>query len=492
MDKNNVVINKNLFSKSKSFEVTGDIIVPDIKPDIVSIINTNANSYIYKEEINQGKIRFDGNVDTYIVYLADNGENRSIQTTLNFIESIEEANIFEGAIVKDRIFVEQIEAKVLNERKISIRANLKLNTEVYERVELEIPSNFETDVDTQIQKETLEIKSIVGTNRVRTSIKEDIKVDNSLQVAEILKTSIEVTNIENKISYNKVLAKADSNIKILFLSEDGKISVAESKIPIMSFIDIEKVTDSHICNVEYTIRNMLFKVNNSEMHSINCQIDFEVNCDVFEAKTIDVIQDMYGIRKNINFTKKDVQVEVNSNNKEEVVSLNERISVEDILNIYDTNVMAKVVSKNQSSGVCNYECELNLDIYYEADNRNGINVKNVKLPFMMKFEKEEGEIDFNISKKSFTVREENVDLELQISARQVNNNMKNISIIENVETKECEEENEYKMFMYFVKQGDTIWKIAKRFRVSMQEIIKLNALENPDRINIGDVLYIMR
>ena len=51
MDKNNVVINKKIFGTSKSFEVTGDIIVPDIKPDIVSIINANANSYIYKDDI---------------------------------------------------------------------------------------------------------------------------------------------------------------------------------------------------------------------------------------------------------------------------------------------------------------------------------------------------------------------------------------------------------------------------------------------------------
>ena len=44
----------------------------------------------------------------------------------------------------------------------------------------------------------------------------------------------------------------------------------------------------------------------------------------------------------------------------------------------------------------------------------------------------------------------------------------------------------------YIYAGDTLWNIAKRFRVSMQEIIKLNGLENPDRINIGDVLYIMR
>ena len=71
-------------------------------------------------------------------------------------------------------------------------------------------------------------------------------------------------------------------------------------------------------------------------------------------------------------------------------------------------------------------------------------------------------------------------------------NLKKISIIEDVEIKENQEDNEYKMFMYFVKQGDTIWNIAKKFKVSINDILKLNELENPDKINIGDRLYIMR
>ena len=35
-------------------------------------------------------------------------------------------------------------------------------------------------------------------------------------------------------------------------------------------------------------------------------------------------------------------------------------------------------------------------------------------------------------------------------------------------------------------------KISKRFKVPMDDIIRINGLENPDRINIGDRLYIMR
>ncbi len=71
-------------------------------------------------------------------------------------------------------------------------------------------------------------------------------------------------------------------------------------------------------------------------------------------------------------------------------------------------------------------------------------------------------------------------------------NMRKINIIDNIESKENSEEDEYKMIVYFVKKGDTIWSIAKKFKVYMENIIKLNNLENPDKINVGDRLYIMR
>lgn len=492
MEKNIVVINKKTASVTKIIEVTGDIIVPDIKPDIVNIINTNATAYIYKEEISSSRIRLDGNVDTYVVYLADNGETRSIQTTLNFVETIENSNIQEISIAKQKIYLENIEAKVLNERKISIKSNLRIKSEVFEKSEIEIGTDFEEIQNVEKLKETVNIKSIVGMNKLKTSIKEDLAVDNSFDVAEILKTDIEICNLENKISYNKVLAKADAKVKIVFLAEDGRIGVASENIPIMSFIDIEKITDSHECNVDYTVRNMLFKVNSKEMHSISCQVDFEVSCIAYESKTIEVIQDMYGIKNTIDFTKKDVEVQINSINKTEKINLNERILVEDILSIYDVSTRCKVVRVSQTGNFQNYECELNLEFYYEADNRNGLNVKNVSIPFVTKFEGKEEDIEFEITKKEFTISNENVDCQLEIIAKQCNTNMKKINIIENVQEKELEDEEDYKMFMYFVKQGDTIWNIAKRFKVSMENIVKLNDLENSDKINCGDRLYIMR
>ena len=121
MEKNTVLINKIVTSTTKVLEVSGDIIVPDIKPDIVSVINTNGIPYIYKEDLSTSKVRFDGNIDTYVVYLADNGETKSIGATLSFSDSIEHSMIKDSCFSKQKVSLESIESKVLNERKITIK-----------------------------------------------------------------------------------------------------------------------------------------------------------------------------------------------------------------------------------------------------------------------------------------------------------------------------------------------------------------------------------
>ena len=491
MERNAVIVNKKVSKTVKVLEVSGDIIVPDIKPDIVSIINANGVPYIYKEDIGISKMRFDGNIDSYIVYLADNGETRSIQTTLSFSDSIDDDGIKEGCFSKEQVILESIEAKVLNERKISIRAVVKVKIEIFEKAEVEITSDFDEFENVEKLKETLVIKSLVGSNKVRTSIKEDISVDNSFSVVEILKTDIEITNLENKISYNKVLAKADANVKVVFLSEDGRIGMASSNMPVMSFIDLEKVADGHICDVAYNPRNMLFKVNSKEQHSISCQIEFEVTCFAYEAKTIDVIQDMYGTKSNISFSKKEIMVPLDETTKSEKVSINERINVEDILNILDVNSKVRKVSSTKSGNSYNCECETVLNIYYEANSRNGLNVKEVVFPFVIRLENDD-DIDFEIARKQFTVSNENVNCDMEILAKKDSPNLRNVNIIENVECKECKDDLDYKMCIYFVKPGDTIWKIAKEFKVCMSNIIAANNLEVPDRIKPGDRLYIMK
>ena len=48
----------------------------------------------------------------------------------------------------------------------------------------------------------------------------------------------------------------------------------------------------------------------------------------------------------------------------------------------------------------------------------------------------------------------------------------------------------FSVVIYFVKPGDTLWKIAKEFKSTVSNIAKLNDIENENNINVGEQLFI--
>ena len=74
------------------------------------------------------------------------------------------------------------------------------------------------DIQTQII--SLKMNSLVGQNFTKTSSKETVVIDSEDNLQEILSTSVNIINKDTKISYNKVLAKADAEVKILYLTDD--------------------------------------------------------------------------------------------------------------------------------------------------------------------------------------------------------------------------------------------------------------------------------
>ena len=88
--KENLSVNKLVCSKKEIIFAEGDMIVPDSKPDILDTICTSGIICLYKKEVLDGKVRLDGNVNTYIMYLADDSKDRirALNTSIDFSENI--------------------------------------------------------------------------------------------------------------------------------------------------------------------------------------------------------------------------------------------------------------------------------------------------------------------------------------------------------------------------------------------------------------------
>ena len=46
--------------------------------------------------------------------------------------------------------------------------------------------------------------------------------------------------------------------------------------------------------------------------------------------------------------------------------------------------------------------------------------------------------------------------------------------------------------MYIVKKDDTLWKIAKRYGSTVEDIARVNNIENVDELQVGRQLFIPR
>ena len=69
-EKENVCIKQIIGQKRPETLVEGDVIVNDVKPDVLNVIATNGVVNIYKKDVMDGKIRIDGAINTYIIYMA--------------------------------------------------------------------------------------------------------------------------------------------------------------------------------------------------------------------------------------------------------------------------------------------------------------------------------------------------------------------------------------------------------------------------------------
>ncbi len=500
-NKEKICINQLVGQKSDIVEIEGDVIVNDIKPDILNAISVNGNVCIYKKEVQDGKIKLEGAVNVYVIYLADdeNGSVRSLNTSVDFSKSLDFDGCRDGMDLDEAINIKNIECKVINSRKINIRAFLDLSVKVYSNDNIDIINDVNSIEGVQCLNNVLEINSLIGNGNSRALAKDTVMLDNVDNLAEILKSDVTITNKDIKMSYNKVLAKADVQVKIMYLTEDNRIKTVESSIPVMGFVDIPNVSETNNCSTKYKLKNLIIKPNSLEEHSIYVEAEVEISCYVYEKKQINVIQDLYSPTHSLEFSQKQVIALVNKENCQELCTVQQKLTIPEIENnkIYDVSVKPNIQKEDIRNGMVTYEGEVELEFLYEANNSSRFGTKIEKIPFNYSINNsninEITSLDTNIEIKTqnfVVLNDGNIDSKVELQFNVGISKNEKINVIDNIDIEEKKECNQYSMVIYFVKPKDTLWEIAKKFDSTIEEIAKVNEIEDVNKIMPGMQLFI--
>ena len=262
---------------------------------------------------------------------------------------------------------------------------------------------------------------------------------------------------------------------------------------------MQNVSEDNICDISYELKNIVIRPNPSEDHSIYVEIEIEPTAVAFERKQINLIEDLYSPTCNLMYTQKGITslTEKQENTKEVTVKENvkiQNISEDGLLDVEVTPIISNTQITNTK---IMYSGELSLNFIFT--NENTVNSRVIKIPFEVSEENPSGtdridiETDIIIKASNFTIRNSE-EIECEINMQIFTKTSKNLSmnIIDNIEAVDAEGANEDydSLILYIVKPGDTLWKIAKEFNSTIDEIARMNGIENQNLINVGQKLYI--
>jgi LysM repeat protein len=246
------------------------------------------------------------------------------------------------------------------------------------------------------------------------------------------------------------------------------------------------------------VRNIIIKPNVVEEHSVYIEMEVEISCVAYEEKEIRVIQDIYCPGQKMEFKKSMVNTITDKQCKRNMCNLREKINVPELEmgTIVDVGVNPIINKENRVNGKILYEGEVDLNFIFTDNSAVGINTKKITVPFEQTVE---GILDncrldtsIEVNSQEFVNQAGTVSVNLDLNLETDSYRSATIPLINDISTTPQEELEDYSVIIYVVKAGDTLWKIAKRFGSTVNDIIRVNGIERPDRLNIGEKIYIPR
>ena len=167
--------------------------------------------------------------------------------------------------------------------------------------------------------------------------------------------------------------------------------------------------------------------------------------------------------------------------------------------IYDVDVNVEIKKQNILSDRIIFEGEINVRFIYSNTQENSINTKKIVIPFNHNMNCEginqntKVQVKVEVSSKDVIIMPDE-SAEMKIDLNLLVDIFKNteMNVITDLNVEENREIDNYSIIIYFVKPGDTLWKIAKKFRSTVENIVKINEIEDENKIYVGQQLFIPR
>ncbi|MDE6219767.1 MAG: DUF3794 domain-containing protein [Lachnospiraceae bacterium] len=537
------LLKKNIHTeriKSKAFlqiPLETDINVSDAKPDVAKIIYDCGTIKVDEIKTGMNKIWVKGKLCYQILYqtesmlsndntlpndnaLSNNKGDKTLAGMDGEIPFMEEIYLdkLEGT---DRVIcktnLDDMRIHIINSRKLSIQSVITLEPRVEESIAeelcVELDNTGDADQKLEYRKKSLEFLETIVKKRDLLRIHEETRLPAGMpDIGAALWKNAVISSINFRPMDEKLGITGELSVFIVYREDTSdRTNWYETVIPFNGNVECQNSREGMIADVSYEIGHEEITIredSDGELRVISVETTVELEIKLYEKESTSIVADVYGVSCEVQAgidsrQFRDLCTELNIEEK-----LTRSIKLEDadpkILQVCHSDARAKLAETTIRDGQLKLSGEIELQVLY-ASNENGGGLCPVRsivpfeiardIPDVDEEQLEQYSLSVWIPQQAVSIKDSSqLEWRGSINIKILIYNTKSEDILTELKIESINADVLEKLpgfAIYYVKPGDSLWQIGKKYYVSVGRIKEMNHLTE-DEIKAGDKILIVK
>ncbi|MBR4030836.1 MAG: DUF3794 domain-containing protein [Clostridia bacterium] len=473
-----------------------DLVLTEDKPDVKEFLYTEAKAVVNGTEVQNGRVLVYGTVKFCPIYLATDGQIKSLSAQTTFTDVIDVLGAEQGMKADVCCKTERVEFKNLNGRKLTAKAMLEIEASVMEETEQEAVSQVEEE-KAEVKREKFDYVKKNATVTSLFNINDQVEISGEMPaVFEILKADGKISNSSYKIINNKIVIKANLDTTILYTDDkERKPCFVSVSVPFTEVLEVEGITEDWnlIQNMEVCEISCKLADDSNTRRIIDIDALVESRTETSENKSAELISDCFGIEKQALLTKEEIKLKQSSGEVKLQSGIRGQIEIKEmppVSRVYNLAGKAKIQRLEQENGQIALCGVVATELTYISDDENRpICSVEKELPFKelinsLDNDNSEADLEVHVTGMSYTLSDaSNIEVRGNVEIKGMITKTVNKSVITDITMNETEGKSpEASLTVCFVNKNDSLWDIAKRYSTSIASICEVNNLKENEMI----------
>ena len=451
------------------------------------------------------KVFVEGELVYNVIYAAkeeDKCDTYNISYTEKFNLYIEAAEMKKDNNYNVSVEIINIKDSLLNERKVSVDCTLRFNATSDETAELDIIYDVEGQDDVQLLMKDLKVCEVIGdfTEELTNETVVNVPLDKG-EISKILICDSNMYKTECKVLDGKIVYNAYCKIKVLYESARlDDLCYLEQDVYLTKEVEVENVSDSMLPMDNWDLSKFEYMVDedeNGESRIINVYITLKCNLKVLSNNTISVIDDAYSNNSFINLVKNTYKMNelCEYNNTDIIVKDNVSVEEAPISVVYCTG-RCILNNKKVVEGKVVVDGVIKGEVAYKTNSENKeLTSTTYEVPFTSSYDNENIRIDMNsivkcnLESVEAFIEAKQIGIKAIVNVKTyVKSEVKKDILVDMYKTQEDVVEKDCSIIIYIAGDEDTLWSIAKKYYVPIDDICRINNITEDDDISGAKLL----